>query len=63
MNKIKNFINIEGEWINVNCILSVQRWNFDRHKSIITFVNGDQRTVSESLTILMMTIDEAVKDE
>lgn len=53
------FIQIDGDWFNINSILSIKRWSFDRHRSIITFINGDQKTVSESVPSLMLRITEA----
>ncbi len=59
MTEYDGFIQIDGDWFNINSILSIKRWNFDRHRSIITFINGDQKTVSESVPSLMLRITEA----
>lgn len=63
MNKYKGFIQIDGDFFNVDCVFSVKRWNFDRGKSIITFVNGEQKVVSESFLVLMNRIIEAKEEE
>lgn len=61
MIKYNGFIDIEGDYYNINAILSIKKWNFDRQQSVITFINGNQKTVSEGLHSLMMRVDEVMK--
>ena len=63
MNKYKGFIQIDGAWFNVNSILAVKRSDFDKSNSIITFINGEQKVVEESLLVLMNRLIEAKEEE
>nr|DAR64311.1 MAG TPA: hypothetical protein [Caudoviricetes sp.] len=49
MNNYNGFIQLNGEWFNVNHILSVKYCDFERTKSIITFVDGNQKVVNRGL--------------